>query len=118
MNASVRLSVQPSVRRSVRHANVKKREINIFEQISARGALVGLLEVSHHLHETVHPPIGLSVHRSVCHTSVNQIKAKGIQEEYVVYMHLLSGQTDLQTDRQTKGQSVGQMDTRMDLRMN
>ena len=54
------LSVRPSVGPSVRHAFVKKiREINVFEQISARGhLLVILLAAFEHLYETVYPSVG------------------------------------------------------------
>ena len=88
---SVRLPVRPfvclSVCPSIRHAFVKTREIDIFEQTIATGSLVGLLEASQHHYMTVHRSIGLSVHRFICNTSVNQIKAKGSQEESQVLRH-------------------------------
>ena len=67
---SIRGSVRPSVRLSVRHYFVETREIDIIEQISAKEGLAGSLEASQHLYKSVHPPIGFSVHQSVCQISV------------------------------------------------
>ena len=88
---SMRGSVRPSVRRSVRPSvgwsvtlSSKTRLINIFEQIIATGGLLGSLDASLHLYKTVYPSIGLSVHWSVCHASVNvfqQVKERESQEE-------------------------------------
>ena len=57
--------VGPSVRPSVGWLvtlSSKTRLINIFEQIIARGGLLGSLDASLHLYKTVYPSIGLSVH--------------------------------------------------------
>ena len=67
---SVRPSVRQLVRRSVTLLS-KTREINILEQIVARGGIPGSLDASSHLYKTVYPCIGQSVHRSVCQASVN-----------------------------------------------
>ena len=84
---SITGSVRPSVRRSVGWLvtlSPKTRLINIFKQIIARGGLLGSLDASLHLYKTVYPSIGLSVHWSVCHASVNvfqQVKERESQEE-------------------------------------
>ena len=84
MGLSVRRSVGPSVRPSVSPSVTLSSEINVFEQISARGGVLGSLDTTLHLY----PSVGLSVHRSVCRASVNihenqhlQIKARGTPEE-------------------------------------
>ena len=71
---SVRPSVGPSVGWSVGRSVTllsKTREINIFEQNSVIGGILGPLDASSQLYKTVYRSIGLSVHRSVCRTSVN-----------------------------------------------
>ena len=84
---SVRPSVGPSVRPLVGWLvtlSSKTRLINIFEQMIATGGLLGSLDASLHLYKTVYPSIGLSVHWSVCHASVNvfqQVKERESQEE-------------------------------------
>ena len=84
---SVRPSVGPSVRPLVGRLvtlSSKTRLIDIFEQIIATGGLLGSLDASLHLYKTVYPSIGLSVHWSVCHASVNvfqQVKERESQEE-------------------------------------
>ncbi len=65
---SVTGSFRPSVRPLVGFS--KTRLINI-EQIIHRGGILGSLDAYLHLYETVYPSIGLSVHRNVCHGSVN-----------------------------------------------
>ena len=74
-------SVLPSVGRSVGPSVTllsKTRQINIFEQNIVRGGVLGPLDASSQLYKTMYRSIGLSVYRSVCHTSVskNFIKSK------------------------------------------
>ena len=60
------------------------RLMNILDQIIVRGGLLGSLDASLHLYKTVYPSIGLLVHWSVCHASVNvfqQVKERESQEE-------------------------------------
>ena len=71
-------SVGPSVRRSVgwlvgRSVTLlsKTREINIFEQNSVIGGILGPLDASSQLYKMVYRSIGLSVYWSVCDTSGN-----------------------------------------------
>ncbi len=74
ITGSVRPSVRPSVGPSVGGLvtlSVKTRQINIFEQNNVRGGILGPLDAASQLYKTVYWSIGLSVHRSVCHTSVN-----------------------------------------------
>ncbi len=73
---SITGSVHPSVRRSVRHATSKTREINIFEQKIVREGTLGPLDASLHLYKTVYRSIGLSVHRSVCLYQFHQVRAR------------------------------------------
>ena len=69
----------------------------------ARAHLKTLLEGSQHLYKTVHPPISQSVHRSVCHTYVHQIRAKGSQEESLVITSSCNHFINMMTHRQPYG---------------
>ena len=69
----------------------------------ARAHLKTLLEGSQHLYKTVHPPISQSVHRSVCHTYVHQIKAKRSQEESLVITSSCNHFINMMTHRQPYG---------------
>ena len=69
---SIRGSVRPSVGRSVGRSVgpsvtllSKSRKINIFEQISDRGGILGSLYASLHLNKRVCPSVGRSVRPSV-----------------------------------------------------
>ena len=71
ITGSLRPSVGQSVGWLVGHAFVKNKVNYVLEQIILRGGILGSLDASLHLYETVYPSIGLSVHRYVCHGSVN-----------------------------------------------
>ena len=61
ITGSVRPFVGPSVRPSVTLSS-KTRAINIQEQVSAKGGLLGSLDASSHFYKTVWPSVGLSDH--------------------------------------------------------
>ena len=64
------LSVRLSVGRSVTLWSIS-RKINIFVQISYSWDILGSLYASLYLYKTIYWSIGLSIHQSVSHASVN-----------------------------------------------